>query len=62
MQPVRLSFVFYDIRPQFESVHHQNRRLSSHSYSHESVIFSKPILLSILLIIIITNNSANSYI
>ena len=27
-------------RPQFESVHHQNRRLSSHSYSHESVIFS----------------------
>ena len=26
-------------RPQFESVHHQNRRLSSHSYSHESVIF-----------------------
>ena len=25
-------------RPQFESVHHQNRRLSSHSYSHESVI------------------------
>ena len=30
---------FLDVRPQFESVHHQNRRLSSHSYSHESVIF-----------------------
>ena len=28
------------MRSQFESVHHQNRRLSSHSYSHESVIFS----------------------
>ena len=28
------------MRPQFESVHHQNRRLSSHSDSHESVIFS----------------------
>ena len=27
-------------RPQFESVHHQNRRLSSHSYSHESVMVS----------------------
>ena len=24
---------------QFDSDHHQNRRLSSHSYSHESVIF-----------------------
>ena len=24
---------------QFHSDHHQNRRLSSHSYSHESVIF-----------------------
>ena len=31
---------FLAVRPQFESVHHQNRRLSSHSYSHESVIFS----------------------
>ena len=30
---------FLAARPQFESVHHQNRRLSSHSYSHESVIF-----------------------
>ena len=29
---------FLAVRPQFESVHHQNRRLSSHSYSHESVI------------------------
>ena len=29
---------FLASRPQFESVHHQNRRLSSHSYSHESVI------------------------
>ena len=29
---------FLAVRPQFESVHHQNRRLSS--YSHESVIFS----------------------
>ena len=27
------------MRPQFDSVHHQNRRLSSHSYSHETVIF-----------------------
>ena len=27
-------------RSQFYSDHHQNRRLSSHSYSHESVIFS----------------------
>ena len=26
-------------RTQFDSDHHQNRRLSSHSYSHESVIF-----------------------
>ena len=26
-------------RTQFDSNHHQNRRLSSHSYSHESVIF-----------------------
>ena len=25
-------------RAQFDSDHHQNRRLSSHSYSHESVI------------------------
>ena len=25
-------------RPQFDSDHHKNRRLSSHSYSHESVI------------------------
>ena len=30
---------FLAVRPQFESVRHQNRRLSSHSYSHESVIF-----------------------
>ena len=30
---------FLAVRPQFERVHHQNRRLSSHSYSHESVIF-----------------------
>ena len=30
---------FLAVRPQFESVHHQNRRLSSDSYSHESVIF-----------------------
>ena len=29
---------FLAVRPQFESVHHQNSRLSSHSYSHESVI------------------------
>ena len=27
------------MRTQFDSDHHQNRRLSSHSYSHESVIF-----------------------
>ena len=31
---------FLAVRPQFERVHHQNRRLSSHSDSHESVIFS----------------------
>ena len=31
--------LFLAVRPQFNSVHHQNRRLSSHSYSHESVIF-----------------------
>ena len=31
---------FLAVRLQFESVHHQNRRLSSHSYSHEWVIFS----------------------
>ena len=31
---------FLAMRPQFGSVHHQNRRLSSHSYSYESVIFS----------------------
>ena len=30
---------FLAARPQFESVHHKNRRISSHSYSHESVIF-----------------------
>ena len=30
---------FLAVRLQFDSVHHQNRRLSSHSYSHESVIF-----------------------
>ena len=30
---------FLAMQPQFESVHHQNRRLSSLSYSHESVIF-----------------------
>ena len=30
---------FLAVRPQFESVHHKNRSLSSHSYSHESVIF-----------------------
>ena len=30
---------FLAVRTQFERVHHQNRRLSSHSYSHESVIF-----------------------
>ena len=29
---------FLAVQPQFESVHYQNRRLSSHSYSHESVI------------------------
>ena len=32
---------FLALRPQFESVHHQNRWLSSHSYSHESMIFSR---------------------
>ena len=26
------------MRPQFDSFHHQNRRLSSHTYSHESLI------------------------
>ena len=30
---------FPAVRVQFDSDHHQNRRLSSHSYSHESVIF-----------------------
>ena len=30
---------FPDVRTQVDSDHHQNRRLSSHSYSHESVIF-----------------------
>ena len=30
---------FLAVRQQFESVHHQKRRLSSHSYSHASVIF-----------------------
>ena len=30
---------FLAVLLQFESVHRQNRRLSSHSYSHESVIF-----------------------
>ena len=30
---------FLAARPQFDSDHHQNRRLCSHSYSHESVIF-----------------------
>ena len=30
---------FPAVRTQFDSDHHQNRRLSSHSYSHESVIF-----------------------
>ena len=30
---------FSAARTQFDSDHHQNRRLSSHSYSHESVIF-----------------------
>ena len=29
---------FLAVRPQFDSDHHQNRQLSSHSYSHESVI------------------------
>ena len=30
---------FLAVRTQFESDHHQSRRLCSHSYSHESVIF-----------------------
>ena len=30
---------FPAVRAQFDSDHHKNRRLSSHSYSHESVIF-----------------------
>ena len=30
---------FLAMRAQFDSDQHQNRRLSSHSYSHESVIF-----------------------
>ena len=30
---------FPAVRMQFDSDHHQNSRLSSHSYSHESVIF-----------------------
>ena len=30
---------FLAVPMQFDSDHHQNRRLSSHSYSHESVIF-----------------------
>ena len=30
---------FLAVWMQFDSEHHQNRRLSSHSYSHESVIF-----------------------
>ena len=30
---------FLAVQVQFDSDHHQNRRLSSHSYSHESVIF-----------------------
>ena len=30
---------FLAVRPQFDSDHHQNRRLSSHPYSHESGIF-----------------------
>ena len=29
------------MRSQFDSDHHQNRRLSSHSYFHEAVIFFK---------------------
>ena len=31
--------IFLAVRGQFDSDHHQNRRLSSHPYSHESVIF-----------------------
>ena len=30
---------FLALRPHLDSDHHQNRRLSSHSYSQESVIF-----------------------
>ena len=30
---------FLAVRPQFDSEHHQNRMLSSHSYSREAVIF-----------------------
>ena len=30
---------FLAVRTQFDSDHHQNRKISSHSYSHESVIF-----------------------
>ena len=30
---------FPAVRAQFDSDHHKNRRVSSHSYSHESVIF-----------------------
>ena len=30
---------FLDARTQFDSDHHPNRRLSSHSYSHESLMF-----------------------
>ena len=30
---------FSAVRAQFDSDHHKNRRVSSHSYSHESVIF-----------------------
>ena len=30
---------FLAVRAQFDSDHYQNRRLSSHLYSHESVIF-----------------------
>ena len=38
---------FLAARPQFDSVHHQNRMLSSHSYCHESVIF--PVFLGLIL-------------
>ena len=37
---------FLAVRPQFDSDHHQNRSLSSHSNSHESVIFLDYYLLS----------------